>query len=199
MDAQEVAAIVGETRRRAGRPVVVGVSGFGGSGKSTVARWLESEVEGAVRMRGDDFLDPSRSHRRSSDWDGVERERLARDVLVPFRERRDSTFRRYDWALRALGEPEPVPRGDVMIVDLIGLFHPATAPALDLRIWCDVDLATATTRGRARDAEIGRDHEQLWQEIWVPNERDFVERFDPRSMADVRFTGSVPGVPKTGA
>ncbi|GII99838.1 uridine kinase [Sediminihabitans luteus] len=172
-------------QRLAGRPIVVGVSGYGGSGKSTLARRIVAAVPGAVRMRGDDFLDPVRSHRRSTDWDGVERERLVTEVLTPFRESRASTFRRFDWGVRALGAPEPVPVADVMVVDLIGLFHPDASPALDVAVWCDVDLATATSRGMARDADLGRRHDALWNEVWVPNERDFEARFAPRDRADL--------------
>jgi putative protein kinase ArgK-like GTPase of G3E family len=50
---------VGRVRAASGRPVVVGVSGFCGSGKSTLTRALVGAVPGAVRMRGDDFLDPA--------------------------------------------------------------------------------------------------------------------------------------------
>ncbi|MFT4028670.1 MAG: phosphoglycerate transporter [Protaetiibacter sp.] len=170
------------------RPIVVGVSGFGGSGKSTLTRPLVDAIPGAVRMRGDDFLDPVRSHRRSLDWDGVERTRLVDEVLVPFRTRQASTFRRYDWARGALAAPEPVPAGRVMIVDVIGLFHPEATPALDLTVWCDVDLETATERGMRRDAAAGRDHARLWREVWVPNERDFAAAFAPRESAEVLFS-----------
>ncbi|WP_040165857.1 uridine kinase family protein [Microbacterium gorillae] len=176
-------------RTTAGHPIVVGVSGFGGSGKSTLTRKLVERWDGALRLRGDDFLDPTRSHRRSTDWDGVERDRLAREVLRPFRERRPSTFRRFDWSTRSLADPEPVPAGEILIVDLIGLFHPALADDLDLRVWCDVDLDTATARGLARDAALGRDHTALWREVWVPNERDFAAQFDPRGAAEVRYVG----------
>lgn len=177
---------IAEMRGAADRPVVVGVSGYGGSGKSTLARSIVAALPGAVRLRGDDFLDPARSHRRSTDWDGVERERLLEEVLDPLRGRRTGTFRRYDWSRRTLGEPEPIPRTDLLVVDLIGLIHPVTRPALDLAVWCDVDLPTASARGRARDARLGRDHVALWREIWIPNERDFDARFAPRASADVR-------------
>lgn len=169
----------------AGRPIVVGVSGYCGSGKSTLARALVDAVPDSVRMRGDDFLDPARSHRRSSDWDGVERVRLRDSVLRPFRTGSGGSFRRYDWSVRALGEPEPVPTARVMVVDLIGLLHPDTTEELDLRVWCDVPLETALARGIARDRALGRAHDVLWHEVWAPNERDFEERFAPRSRADV--------------
>lgn len=184
-------ALVADIAQRAellDRPIVVGISGYGGSGKSTLARQLAATLPHSVRMRGDDFLDPQRSHRRSADWSGVERLRLVEEVLAPVREGRPGTFRRYDWASRSLGEPEAVPSARVMIVDVIGLFHPEALSALDVTVWCDVDLATAQARGMRRDAGLGRDHERLWNEVWAPNERDFDERFSPRRTAEVLFT-----------
>ncbi len=83
------------------------------------------------------------------------------------------------------GTSSSFPKGDVVIVDLIGLLHPEIDDVLDLKIWCDVDLATATAWGKARDARFGRAHDRLWDEVWVPNEIDFVGRFDPRRRADV--------------
>jgi uridine kinase len=167
--------------------VVVGISGFGGSGKSTLARWLVQSVPGSVRIRGDDFLDPDRSHQRSDDWDGVERLRLRKEVLDPFRAGRASVFRRFDWSVRQLGAPELVPRTDVLIVDAVGLFHPELDGALDVQIWVDVDLGTATERGKARDRSLGRDHDQLWDTVWAPNDRDFMQRFRPDLSVDILY------------
>lgn len=187
VDAEDLSALV--TRRVVDlqHPVVVGISGYGGSGKSTLTRQLVTEHPSWIRMRGDDFLDPVRSHRRSSNWDGVERGRLRDEVLEPFREGRASSFRRFDWSARHLSEPEPVPLGEVMIIDLIGLFHPDAFSALDLTVWCDVSLETAQARGMQRDRRLGRDHSALWTDVWVPNERDFDEGFNPRSQAEVLF------------
>lgn len=169
----------------ASRPIVVGVSGYCGAGKSTFARALVERATdgGVVRIRGDDFLDPVRSHLRSSDWNGVERGRLADEVLRPFRDGRPGEFRPFDWSTRSLGEPRPLPSAEVLVVDLIGLFHPETLDLLDVRVWVDLDLETAARRGKARDEALGRRHDRLWDEVWVPNERDFAERFRPRERA----------------
>ena len=187
MQLQDLAALILERRSERGTPVVVGVSGYGGAGKSTLARELVELVPSSVRMRGDDFLDPVRSHQRSHDWDGVERTRLVREVLLPFREQSPGMFRRFDWSAHALAEPEPVPTGDVMVIDLVGLFHPEALGALDLTIWCDLDLAIAGARGIKRDADLGRDHSRLWDDVWVPNDRDFDANFGPRERANVRY------------
>ncbi|MBH0129444.1 uridine kinase [Salinibacterium sp. NK8237] len=166
---------------------LIGVSGFCGAGKSTLARALAAELPGCVRIRGDDFLNPEKSHERSSDWSGVERLRLRNEVLDPVRRGISGSFRRFDWAARALGAAEPLPEAKIVVVDLIGLFHPELAGAWDLTVWVDVGLAQATEQGKARDRRLGRQHERLWDEVWVPNEQDFVERFDPRSHADVLY------------
>lgn len=169
---------------------MVGISGFCGSGKSTLARSMVATLSGSVRMWGDDFLDPARSHLRSADWDGVDRSRLASSVLAPFRGGRGGEFRRYDWSAGALGALEPLPRADVLVVDLIGLFRPEAMPSLDVTIWCDVELDVAVRRGMARDKELGRSHETLWTEVWGPNERDFADQFRPREHADVLYSWS---------
>ena len=185
LDVDGLVARVEQVAVDAARPIVVGISGVGGAGKSTLARTLVARIDGAVRMRGDDFLSPWRSHERSADWDGVERARLVRDVLVPFRDGRPSTFQRWDWGTGELAAPEHRPEGRVLVVDLIGLLHPEALPALDLTVWCDVDVTLATARGMARDRAAGNDHDALWRDVWVPNDADFAERFRPRDAADV--------------
>lgn len=187
MRADGVSDLIDQRCKALSRPIVIGISGYGGSGKSTLARRLIANDRSRVRMRGDDFLNPDRSHRRSPDWDGVERERLVEEVILPFQQRRESTFRRYDWSIRALGAPAAVPTGEVMVVDLVGLFHPVALDHLDLTVWCDVDLVTATERGMLRDSRLGRDHSRLWHDVWVPNEQDFDDRFAPARRAEVLF------------
>jgi len=191
MDQGEVVEHVALRARPTGRPVVVGISGFCGSGKSTLARHMVEAQPGTVRMRGDDFLDPARSHLRSADWDGVDRQRLVSSVLEPFRGEQQGEFRRYDWAARALGTPEPVPRAEILVVDLIGLFHPQALPSHDVTIWCDVELDVAVSRGMARDRELGRRHEALWTDVWALNERDFARVHAARARGDVVLTVSV--------
>lgn len=190
MDRDGILEHLTSRRRTARHPLVVGISGYAGSGKSTLARYLAGSLPGAVRLRGDDFLDPSRSHQRSSDWDSVDRARLVAEVLVPLHDGKPSTFRRFDWSTRALADPEPLPRTDLLLIDLIGLFHPEALPHLDVRIWCDVPLDVAARRGIARDRGLGRNHEALWHGVWVPNERDFDRRFSPREQAELLYEPS---------
>lgn len=181
----ELAARI-EILRRAQPRAVVAISGYGGSGKSTLAKTL-ADSEGSVRLRGDDFLDPIRSHQRSTDWDGVERTRMRDEVLVPYRNGERVRFRRFDWHTRALAPATDLPDADVLLVDAIGVLHPDLDGCFDLSVWVDVDLHTAGERGRERDRLNGHDHDRLWADVWLPNDRDFAARYDPKGRADVRY------------
>jgi uridine kinase len=169
------------------RRCVVGVSGYGGSGKSTLTRALLERLPDVVRVRGDDFLDPPRVFSRSDDWSGVERIRLREEVLDPYRRGQAVVFRRYDWSAGRLGREESLPEARILVVDLIGLLHPELDGCFDLTVWVDTDLETATQRGRARDRALGNEHDRVWDEVWAPNERDFERRFRPRETAGLRF------------
>jgi uridine kinase len=167
--------------------VAVGISGFAGSGKSVLARRLVDSVDDAVRLPGDDYLDPPRVHRRSSDWDGVDRHRMRTEALEPFRAGRDVLLRPLDWNTGQLGEPTLLPHASVLLVDAIGIFHPELLPWFDLTVWIDVDLERAQSRGMTRDRAAGRDHDRLWIEVWTPNDRAFEQTFTPAEQADLLY------------
>ncbi len=173
--------------------VVVGVSGYAGAGKSVLARRLVDTLGDAVRVRGDDFLDPPRVHRRSSDWDGVERHRMRTEVLEPFRSGRPVLIRTLDWSTGVLGAPTPLPQASVLVVDSIGIFHPELLPWFDLTVWVDADLKIAQERGLARDRAAGHDHDALWTEVWGPNDREFEQTFSPISRATLVCASRPPG------
>ena len=109
------------------------------------------------------------------------------EAIDPFRHGKPATFRPWDWSAGELGVPRLLPEADVLVVDAIGLFHPEMVGSFDLTLWVDVDLATAQQRGMHRDHLLGRDHDRLWNEVWVPNDRDFARLYAPESTADLRY------------
>ena len=190
--AADVVAAVERLLGELGR-VVVGISGFAGAGKSVLARQLVDTLDDAVRVRGDDFLDPPRVHQRSSDWDGVERRRLRTEVLEPFRSGRPVEIRLLDWSTGRLGASTPLPQASVLVIDAIGIFHPDLLPWFDLTVWVDADLDLAHERGMARDRAAGLDHDRLWTEVWSPNDREFEQTFSPIANVDLVCPSPPPG------
>lgn len=187
-DIAEIVAAIDRSRDVLGR-VAVGISGFAGAGKSVLARRLVDVVDDAVRLPGDDFLDPLRVHRRSVDWDGVDRLRMRAEALEPFRNGAPVNLRPLDWDTGQLGDPTPLPHAPVLVVDAVGIFHPELLPWFDLTVWVDADLQLAQSRGMARDRANGRNHDRLWTEVWTPNDREFEQTFAPADQADLRYVG----------
>jgi hypothetical protein len=44
-------------------------------------------------------------------------------------------------------------------------------------------------RGIARDRRAGNDHDELWRDVWGPNDRSYFERWRPDLAADVVVQG----------
>ncbi len=185
-DIVDIVAAIDRLRDVKGR-VAVGVSGFAGAGKSVLARRLVNVVDDAVRLRGDDFLDPQRVHRRSADWDGVDRQRVRDEALEPFRAGNPVAVRPLDWSTGRRGAPTPLPQASVLVVDSIGIFHPELLPWFDLTVWVDVDIDGAQAQGMARDRAAGRAHDTLWIDVWAANDSEFEQMFSPRSRADILY------------
>jgi hypothetical protein len=123
----------------------------------------------------------------SDDWNGIDRARLVAQVLAPFRrgERRISYASSGDWEAFTAATKTLEVTGDHLIVEGVGLFHPDVLPYLDVTVWIDSGLRDSSRRGRARDARAGQADDALWAEVWIPNDRRFADRFDPRAHADV--------------
>ncbi len=149
-----------------GHAAIVGISGYGGAGKTTVATALHDQLEGSVVLSGDGYLREQPPTSRSDEWSVMDRERLRRDARA---------------AARTSGL-------SAVIVEGLGLFTPDLLETFDLTIWIDVDLDAATAQGMWRDEHVWRNPQvELWLEVWKPNDADFFARFRPDLVADVLF------------
>ncbi len=170
--------------------VLVGISGYGGSGKTILGRALAGVLDCPVVAM--DAFGTTAVFQRSTDWHGFDRVRLQEQVLKPFSSGCPKI--RYDacddweswtsaWVERQVGR--------FLVVEGVGLFHPDLLRYLDYRIWLDVPLRRATAQGIARERALGRFVERLWRSTWEPNERDFERAFEPRQSAH-RLVRPVP-------
>ncbi len=178
-DPAAIAARVTALAGRVSRPLVVGISGFGGAGKSTLAQALHDLLPDSQVVPGDEFLLSRPPTARSDSWDCIDRMRLLRQVVLPARSGQASRYQAFDWEAGALG-PWVTLTGSPVVVEGLGLFHPDIVGHFDLRVWIDVDLDTATSWGMERDETVyDNPQTQLWEEVWKPNDADFFRRFRP--------------------
>ncbi|HEX4019150.1 MAG TPA: hypothetical protein VHX15_20610 [Frankiaceae bacterium] len=174
-----------EAMERPSGIVIVGVSGFGGSGKSTLAAAL-ADVLKASTVSTDEFATES-VMRQSDDWNGIDRARLARQVLDPLHrgERRITYDSSGDWQAWTAESKTLELEGDYFIAEGVGLFHPDVLPFFNLTVWIDIDPEESIRRGLARDGRAGHDDRSIWKEVWAPNDQRFFDRFHPKSRADM--------------
>ena len=141
--------------------LVVGISGYGGSGKSTLAAEISSSIPGSTVIGVDEYY-VIENNFRDDDWSVFERHKF-----------RDEIARRV-----ASNEFK------LVVCEGCGIFHPDTVNCFLIRIWVDTDLAVATQRGMIREfANHGTNLDDIWRDIWEPNERSFEAKHDPKGKA----------------
>jgi uridine kinase len=141
--------------------LVVGISGYGGSGKTTLAAELGEKISGSTVIGVDEYY-VIEDNLRDYDWSVFKRDKFRDEITL----RVES------------GEFK------VVICEGCGIFHPDTVDQFSIRVWVDTDLETATLRGMKRErSDNGLNLDDVWREIWEPNERSFEAKHDPKGKA----------------
>lgn len=187
--AQELRTLVAGVGRH---PVLVGIDGQGGSGKSTFARAVAAEIDGVLVVEGDDFyrdmdddaraaLGPAEGVELYFDW-----QRLRRQVLEPVR-RGDHVLRyqRYDWERAATGAWVEHPMPEVVVVEGVYTLRPQLRDLVDVAVWVEASAETRWQRQLARGENSGE-----WIARWVAAEDRYVAEHDPGATAHLRVAGA---------
>ena len=172
------------------RPVLIGIDGLGGAGKTSLADGIAEARPDVQVVHGDDFYGPEQRDWRS--WtaqQGYERyfdhERLSAHLLEPLRQGRTGTFRRYDWGENTQGDWVDVAPHGLVVVEGVYLLRPLLRRAWDLAVFVEVPRDVRAARLHAR----GQD-DPGWIERWMAAEDYYEQVHDPAGVADL----VVPGV-----
>lgn len=209
LTAQDVAARVLASPARLGQVRLVCVDGPAGSGKTTFAGVLSTELRARVgtdsRDRrllragaaGDDSVHAPVVVLHLDDlyegWGGLEGSlwpRLDAQVLDPLRRGLPGRYQRYDWPSSRFAEWQPVPVPQVLVLEGCGSARRATGPVSTLRVWVQAPRDLRLARGLARDGMQAREH---WL-AWMRDEAVHFAAQDTRRRADVRLDawGTMP-------
>lgn len=164
---------------------IIGISGFGGSGKGTLSKKLAEILGDSVVVPLDDFI-LNRLSARSDSWNSFDWDRLVEQVLKPAQDGAEVVrYERYNWADDRLGERKTVTLPTYIIVEGLGLIREGLNSYLDCVAWVNVSLEIAVARGKQRDREEqGVNHDKLWDEIWSKNDKDYYNKYRPDQKAD---------------
>jgi len=169
----------------AAKPILIGIEGFGGSGKTTVADILAGRLGDAYVVHIDDFIVKEKITDPSWDTGGFDRKRLEEQVLKPATSGRAITYQKLIWQSNTLSDYVTIPQSKYLIVEGISSYHPDIRDYYDYTLWVDTPMAIAKERGHARDgSNENADHWDLWTE----NDRRYQQKYHPEQAADFMYS-----------
>ena len=165
---------------QAGPTRVVAIDGRSGSGKTSLAAWLRSELRAPVVTLEDLY----------GGWDGLERgiDLLVSEVLKPLSAGRAARVPRYDWVTAAWETPWVLAPPEVLIVEGAGAGARRAETYTNLLIWVEAPQAVRKKRALDRDGETFAPY---W-DMWAAQEDAMLEREHTRERADLVVTGTGP-------
>ncbi len=165
-------------------PVLIGISDFGGSGKSTFALVLGKKLGAPVV--GIDSFSKSNIHESYEFWDVMDFKRLEKEVLKPFVSgSQNIKYGNFDWGANKLGEEISLDNNGIIIIEGVGLFRPALIKYFSCTIWIDCPIQEAIARGKRRDREeYNNPQDEYWDGIWKKNDIQCFENFSPKANVD---------------
>jgi uridine kinase len=177
------------------RPLIIAISGFGGSGKTTLASKLKDNLADAEMVCIDSFS--NHEWRRNADWGNFDRARFAREILKPAHANDfPLSYAHVPWPGHVADLAVKVPKVKYLIVEGCSIFHPDLLQYYDYKIWVDCPLEEATKRAMWRDRYVHKNEQDYyWQNIWMPNDRDFYEKYRPDQAADIAIDSAQPTTP----
>jgi uridine kinase len=189
-----LAELVAEIRARSrgAAAFVVALDGRSGTGKSSLAASLGTEL-GAAVVDCDDFYTGG----SDADWaarppaeratEAIDWRRLRREVVEPLRAGRPASWVPYDWDEGRGPAPRPISLAPAQIVVLDGAYtaRPELADVVDLPVLLELDDALRRVRVSQREGEEFADG---WYAVWDAAEEHYFTTIRPRESFAIVFT-----------
>jgi uridine kinase len=146
--------------------VLIGIEGFGGSGKTTISKQLAEALGDAYIIHIDDFIVKEKLPELAWDTGVFDHVRLENQVLQPASLGEPIIYQRLLYDDNRLGEPITLPSVRYVIVEGISCYILPIRHYYDFKIWVDTPIEIAMSRGIARNGTHGSVEDwKKWAEI----------------------------------
>jgi len=162
---------------------IIGIDGFGGSGKTSLAKLLKQHFEKVTIVEMDDFYLPSL---KRADY-----QRVKEQVLAPLVNDIPASYQRYDWKTDRMAEWHAIEPGGVVIIEGSYSTNNDIKSMYDFKIWIECPQDVGMERGIARDLTRDKvDTRNKWINEWMPLEKEYVNAYNPKQYADYIVDGT---------
>lgn len=171
------------TKSKAQSTITVAVDGPAGSGKTTLARRIESSFpsEKIEVIHMDDLY---------NGWEDALTAQLTRtlvnQILTPVSEGKSFGYRKYDWLSRQFGEIQSIKVPELLILEGVGSGQKAARKFLDHLIWIDIEMEVGLQRVLARDG----DYLETEMRVWQLRENEYFREDNTKDCATIRVDGN---------
>ncbi|SRR5258708_2608493 len=168
--------------KRNQKTLLIGIDGFGGAGKSTLAKLLKGHFENVTIVEMDDFY---QSALKRADY-----QRVDEQVLKLLVKDTPASYQRYDWKTDTMAEWHTIEPGGIVVVEGVYSTAKEMSDAYDLKIWVECSQEIGMERGIARDLTKDKvETRNKWINDWMPREKDYVDTQNPKKYADYIIDG----------
>lgn len=164
--------------------IILGIDGYCGSGKTTLAKKL-GEYYGCEVIAMDDFYLPSemKTEERLSQLGGnVYYERVLKEVFQGIQGGEDFSYERYDCKCGMLLEPTLVKAQKLYIIEGSYSMHPVLYDYYDLRVFLTIGPEEQSERILKRNGKVIH---KRFIEAWIPLENLYFEGLSIKEKCDL--------------
>jgi uridine kinase len=179
VSAAEVVDAVAELAATRSDLTLIGVDGFGGAGKSTLAEAIAARVTGSAVVHVDDFAAPI-----IPEWDWG---RFRAQLLLPLLAGRTARYQVWDWDRNVGGEWVEVEPEGVVIIEGVSSTRVEVGAPWALTVWVQTPRELRLKRAIERDGEGMRWN---WEQVWMPSEEAYAARERPQERVDLIVSGA---------
>ncbi len=175
-------------KQRGGARLLVTLDGPCASGKTTLAAKLGGALPAAV-AHTDDFVIPhamKTPERLKVPGGNCDAERLAEEIVIPWKQGRSVSYRAYDCMTDRLRGPAVLPEADVLILEGCYANLPVIRAHADICAFLDAPWETRLARLQAREST---DSLRRFFDLWIPLENAY---FDAYHLPDARCVSVSP-------
>lgn len=165
-------------------PFLIAIDGNCGSGKTTLARFLQTQLDCNL-FHMDDFYLPwslKTPERLNEPGGNVYYERFLEEVLMPLKSGLAFSYQPYDCKQEALMPAREVQPKRLNIVEGSYSMHPKLRDAYDYRLFLSVSESIQTVRILERNGVEGL---KRFQDLWIPLENKYFESYKVSQYADL--------------